>query len=167
MTNTTCFQFIRKGHNWKIKHPIEFDNEYLREQKMKKSILPLNFMCGIYLTQKGMFKNSEAAQQLAEAAKNEKTHVERLRVQIIKLDGRVYPWGWFFQSAGFIMGGITRLVGKRNLFKMDTFVENRAVRDYSGFTKSTSFDDDTLRLIREIIAEEERHVENWKKASKS
>jgi demethoxyubiquinone hydroxylase (CLK1/Coq7/Cat5 family) len=141
---------------------------------MKKSILPLNFMYGmerfatqIYRTQKGMFKNSETTLQLAEAAKNEQTHVERLRAQIIKLNGRVYPWGWLFQSAGFGMGGITRLIGKRNLFKMDTFVENMAVRDYSGFAKSTSFDDETVRLIREIIAEEELHVENWKKASKS
>jgi len=141
---------------------------------MKKSILSLNFMYGmerfatqIYLVQKGRFKDSGIVELLTEAAKNEKTHVQRLRAQIIKLNGKVYPWGWLFQSIGFVTGCFTSIIGKHNLFKMNTFVENRAVRDYGGFVKSGAFDDDTANLIREIISDEERHVVNWKAAAKN
>jgi len=122
------------------------------------------FATQIYRTQKPAFHDDSLVKQLQDASDNERTHVEKLRAQIKKLKLNSYPFGWLFQSAGVALGVITRLSGKRNLFKADTFVENRAVKDYSAFLKVVPFDMDTVSLIRGIIAEEEFHIANWKKA---
>jgi len=139
---------------------------------MSKVFLSLNFMhcmerfaTQIYRTQKGAFGDIQIVQQLIDASENERTHVQKLRTQIKKLNGKIYPLGWLFQLVGIILGFITRLCSKRNLFKADTFVEMRAVKDYNGFLKNIPFDKDTVDIIRVIITDEEVHIVNWKKAS--
>lgn len=141
---------------------------------MQKTLISLNFMycmerfaTQIYLTQSGAFDDKNIVQQLKDASANEEEHVQQLRTQIKKLKGSVYPFGFLFQTAGVILGIITRLSGKRNLFKADTFVENRAVKDYSSFLRAIPFDSDTVELIRNIIKDEEIHIVNWKKAGES
>lgn len=101
---------------------------------MSKVFLSLNFMhcmgrfaTQIYRTQKGAFGDIQIVQQLIDASENERTHVQKLRTQIKKLNGKIYPLGWLFQLVGIILGFITRLCSKRNLFKADTFVEMRVV----------------------------------------
>jgi rubrerythrin len=138
---------------------------------MNKISLSLNFMhcmerfaTQIYRTQLPSFKESGYSRQLTDASANERTHVDKLKMRIIALNYHVYPLGFLFQSAGVVLGIITRASGKRNLFKADTFVENRAVKDYNGFLKAVAFDADTMGMIRGIIAEEEVHIANWKKA---
>jgi rubrerythrin len=141
---------------------------------MNKAILSLNFMhcmerfaTQIYITQRGAFKGRDMAQQLTDASDNERGHVQKLQARIKKLNGSVYPFGWLFQLMGVVMGLSTRLSGKINLFKADTFVETRAVKDYSNFLKTVPFDPDTVESIRTIIADEEEHIINWKKARES
>ena len=141
---------------------------------MNKALISLNFMycmerfaTQIYLTQKGAFNDGEIARKLIVASANEREHVKKLRAQIKKLNGRVYPCGFIFQSMGVILGLIARLSGKRNLLKADTYVETRAVKDYSGFIRAVSFNSKTVELIREIIKDEEVHIANWKKAGES
>jgi len=141
---------------------------------MNKVFVSLNFMhcmerfaTRIYLTQRGAFKDNQIIQALTDASTNEREHVQKLRMQIKKLSGRLYPFGFLFQLAGVILGYITRLSGKRNLFKADVFVETRAVKDYSYFLRTIPFDSDTADTIRKIIADEERHIINWKKAGES
>jgi rubrerythrin len=141
---------------------------------MNKALLSLNFMhcmerfaTQVYLTQRGAFAGHSMAQKLTEASDNERGHVQKLQARIKKLNGSVYPFGWLFQFMGVIIGLSTRLSGKINLFKADTFVETRAVKDYSNFLKTVPFDPDTVEAIRTIIADEEEHIINWKKARES
>ncbi len=138
---------------------------------MNKKALSLNFMhcmerfaTQIYRTQKSSFKDDLISRQLIDASENEKTHVEKLKTRIKTLKYNVYPFGFLFQSAGAGLAVVARLSGKRNLFKADTFVENRAVKDYNGFINTIAFDADTVAMLRGIIAEEEVHIANWKKA---
>jgi rubrerythrin len=141
---------------------------------MNKALLSLNFMhcmerfaTQIYLTQRGAFRGHVMAQKLTEASDNERGHVQKLRAQIKKLNGSIYPFGWLFQFMGVIIGLGTRLSGKINLLKADTFVDMRAVKDYSNFLKTVHFDPDTVESIRGIIADEEKHIINWKNAEES
>jgi len=141
---------------------------------MSRALLVLNFMhcmerfaTQIYLTQRGAFKSTPLALQLTSASANERTHVQKLGGQIRKLNGRVYPFGWLFQFLGAVAGIITRLGGNSNLFKADTFVETRAVKDYTGFLKSVHFDMETVNLIKGLTVDEEAHVINWRKAGES
>ena len=141
---------------------------------MSKVLLSLNFMycmerfaTQIYRIQKGAFNDGQIEQKLKDASENESGHVQKLQRQIKQLNGKVYPFGFLFQSMGAILGFITRMCGKGNLLKADTFVETRAVRDYSSFLKSVRFDSDTVVLIKKIISDEEVHIINWKKAKES
>ncbi len=141
---------------------------------MNKALLSLNFMycmerfaTQIYLTQRGAFRCQVMSQQLKDASDNERGHVQKLRAQIKKLNGSIYPFGWLFQFMGVIAGLGTRLLGKINLFRADTFVEMRAVRDYNGFLKTVHFDTDTVESIRGIIKDEEKHIINWKNVRES
>ena len=141
---------------------------------MNKAFLSLNFMhfmerfaTQIYRTQRGSFKDKPAFQQLTDASDNEGTHVRKLRVCIAGLNSWVYPLGWLFQFVGLVVGLLTRLCGKRNLFRADVFVETRAVKDYNGFLKSIPFDSYTVDMIKGIIADEEVHIINWKQAMES
>lgn len=141
---------------------------------MNKALISLNFMhcmerfaTQIYHTQKPAFDDDLIAQQLADASENERSHVVKLRAQIKASNGRIYPFGFLFQTVGVILGLITRLSGKRNLMKADIFVETRAVKDYNRFLKAVSFDEDTVKLIQELIADEEAHVFNWRKTLES
>jgi hypothetical protein len=141
---------------------------------MTKVLISLNFVhcmerfaTQVYHTQLGAFKGDPLAQQLADASDNERIHVFLLWTEIKRLNGVVYPFGWLFQGAGFILGLVTRLSGRQNIFKADTFVEIRAVKDYSSFLKSVGFQPRTVKLITGIIADEEQHIQNWQKAKES
>jgi demethoxyubiquinone hydroxylase (CLK1/Coq7/Cat5 family) len=147
---------------------------HVKDLIMRKAILSLNFMycmerfaTQIYLTQKGAFKGLPFPQQLTDAAENERTHVLTLQADIKRLKGRIFPFGWLFQFMGFILGLVTRLIGKQNLFRADTFVETRAVKDYGSFLKAVHFDAETNNIIRKIVADEETHILNWQKARES
>lgn len=122
------------------------------------------FATQIYRTQKPSFKNSAYEKQLTDASENERTHVNKLRAELKRSDYSVYPLGFMFQFAGVVLGLITRLSGKRNLFKANIFVEKRAVQDYNGFLKNVKFKNATVEVIRGIIADEEIHIANWEKA---
>ena len=142
---------------------------------MNRALISLNFMhcmerfaTQIYLTQRGVFNDDGTiAQKLLDASANEREHVDILRAQIKKLNGRVYPFGFLFKSVGIILGLITRLSGKCNLFKADTFVENRAVKDYTSFPRTVPFNTQTEEVIKGIIKEEEIHISNWQRAAAS
>jgi rubrerythrin len=145
-----------------------------KEIEVSKIFLSLNFMhcmerfaTQIYLTQKGAFKGLTEAQKLTDASENESGHVKKLKAEIKRLKGNVYPLGWLFQSMGVILGWATRLSGKSNLFQADTFVEVRAVKDYNRFLKAVNFDSNTVKTIRGIIADEETHILNWQTARKA
>jgi hypothetical protein len=141
---------------------------------MSKTTLSLNFMycmerfaTQIYLTQRWAFKGLPFAQQLTAAAENEREHVQKLQSEIKRLKSVVYPLGWLFQFIGIILGLTTRLIGKRNLFWADTFVETRAVNDYGIFLRAVNFNAETDKMIRGIITEEEAHIFKWQKARES
>lgn len=141
---------------------------------MNKELLSLNFVycmerfaTQIYLTQRGAFSDTSYAQQLTAASANEKEHVQKFQAQIKKLSGNVYPLGFLFQSAGVMLGFVTRFTGKQNLFKADSFVEKRAVKDYNALIQNMKYDKSTIDLINGIIAEEEIHIRNWKNAAES
>ena len=125
---------------------------------MGKVFLSLNFMhcmerfaTQIYLTQTGSFKDEDTVRKLKDASANERTHVERLRGRIRELRGHVYPFGFLFQFMGIVLGLITRLFGRRNIFRADIFVETRAAKDYGSFLKNVNFDEVTADMIRQII----------------
>jgi bacterioferritin len=115
----------------------------------------------IYLTQRGAFRGSEVEERLKRASENEWQHVEYLQERITGLGESPSRLGWLFQTAGRIAGLISRCPGRLFILRADIWIERRAIKDYGDYLERLDFDEETVGLIRRIIADEERHVETW------
>ena len=122
------------------------------------------FATEVYRAQRGAFKKSELNDEFRAATENEHEHAVSLRNRVMELKGVPARVGFLFQFAGTILGILTRIFGKRCILRADIQVEKRAIKDYDGFVHRIDFDEQTMALIRRIIQDEERHVENWRNA---
>ena len=87
-----------------------------------------------------------------------------LRKRVIEVRGIPARMGFLFWFTGRVLGNITRAFGKRCILRADIVVEKRAIKDYNSFLKRVKFDEETTAILKHIIKDEERHVENWQKA---
>ena len=124
---------------------------------MNKALCSLNFMysmerfaTAIYRVQKGGFKNKVIVEKLTYAVDNEKQHALNLRSRIIELGNTPSRMVFLFQTAGCLLGGLSRCVGKTLALKTDTAIEKRAVKDYGYFLRTLELDDKTKQLIKNI-----------------
>ena len=120
------------------------------------------FATQIYLTQRCVFDEEWFVKKLNSAAENEQEHINVLRKRIVELQGNRSHIGFLFQTAGRIFGTIAGIFGKEFVLKVDVFVENRAIKDYSTFLNKVKFDEDTVQLVNRIIADEVFHKDTWK-----
>jgi bacterioferritin (cytochrome b1) len=138
---------------------------------VRKAICSLNFMYSIerlakeiYPTQFSAFSNTGIAEKLKHATVNEQQHAERLRNHIVGLEGIPSRFSILFWIAGKLIGRITRCLGKKLMLRADILIEKRAVSDYGYFLRAMRFGEETNLLIKSIISDEERHVQNGGKA---
>ncbi|MFC1949812.1 demethoxyubiquinone hydroxylase family protein [Chloroflexota bacterium] len=124
------------------------------------------FATQIYLTQRRAFRGSEIEGRLTKASANEQEHVDLLRKRTIELKERPSRIGFLFQLAGIIVGFATLCLGRKFVMKAGIRVERRAIRDYNSFIKRLDFDGETVSLLKQIITDEERHVETWQNSLK-
>jgi bacterioferritin len=136
---------------------------------MRWDIISLKFMYNmerfatqIYLTQRRVFDEESMLKKLNAAAENEQDHINFLRKRILELQGNRSHIGFLFQTAARIFGATAGIFGKEFVLKVDVFVEDRAIKDYGTFLNRVKFDEDTVRLINRIIADEIFHKDTWK-----
>jgi demethoxyubiquinone hydroxylase (CLK1/Coq7/Cat5 family) len=140
---------------------------------MNKAMCSLNFMysmerfaTAIYRFQKRVFKETAINEKMIYAVDNESQHASNLRKQIIKLNQKPFKLAFLFQTAGTILGCLSRCFSKELALKIDVLIEKRAVKDYSYFLKTLELDDKTKVLIKNIITDEDRHIKNWQDSIK-
>ena len=119
------------------------------------------FATQIYLTQRRVFDEEWVVKKLNAAAENEQEHVNVLRKRILELQGNRSRIGFLFQAAARILGTIAGIFGKEFVLQVDVFVENRAIKDYGTFLNRVKFDEDTVKLINRVIADEVFHKDTW------
>ena len=122
------------------------------------------FATEVYRTQRGAFRKSELADEFKAATENEHEHAVSLRKRVIEVKGVPARMGFLFHAAGILVGILTRIFGKRCILRADIMVEKRAIKDYDSFVNRIDFDEQTMALLRRIIQDEVRHVENWRNA---
>jgi demethoxyubiquinone hydroxylase (CLK1/Coq7/Cat5 family) len=122
------------------------------------------FATEVYRTQRGAFRKSEIADEFRAAMENEHEHAVSLRNRVIEVRGVPARMGFLFQLTGVVLGILTRIFGKRCILRADILVEKRAIKDYDSFVSRIDFDEQTIGLLRRIIQDEEKHVENWRNA---
>ena len=118
----------------------------------------------IYGTQIRAFSEQEIADRLTTARDNEQEHANSLRIRIEELGGSTSCMGFFFQMAGRILGFSTTMLGKMRLFKIDVWIEKRAVRDYGDFLQKVDFDEKSRSLIEKNIEDEKVHIKTWEES---
>ncbi len=99
--------------------------------------------------------------KLDAAVENEQEHINVLKKRIMELKGNRSHIGFLFQTAGRFFGTIAGIFCKEFVLKIDVFVEDRAIKDYTTFLDKVKFDEDTVKLINQIIADEVFHKDNW------
>jgi demethoxyubiquinone hydroxylase (CLK1/Coq7/Cat5 family) len=96
------------------------------------------------------------ADTLQKAYENEKEHAATLSETLRKHRSSPQAIGLFFAMAGGIAGLFTRIVSKRTLFSIDTYVEKKAVEDYTKFITAIKYNQETIALLNRIIEDEKR-----------
>ena len=85
----------------------------------------------------------------------------------MELKGKRSRLGFLFQTAGCFTGFMAGILGRKFALKADIRIEKRAIKDYGNYLQNIEFDDESISLIKRIIADEERHVETWQNVLKT
>jgi bacterioferritin len=117
----------------------------------------------IYRAQTWRFGGRPAiAEKLAHAIAVEREHRENLGARLKDLGGAPSMLRYGYAIGGWLMMGFTpALFGKMALLRVDIWVEQKAVRDYTAFLDKTPFDEQTRALVEKNREDEKEHVRYW------
>jgi len=117
----------------------------------------------IYRAQTWRFGGRPAiAEKLTHAIAVEREHRENLEARLKELGGRPPLLKLPYAIAGWLMMGFTpALFGKMALLKVDIWVEQKAVKDYTAFLEKTPFDEQTRALVEKNREDEKEHIQYW------
>lgn len=111
-------------------------------------------------------KNCELNRQLIAAMCNEMTHFQDFQVKLYEYGFKPSIIRWAYWCVGFSFGFFSRLFGKKATLKMGIWVEAKAVHHYAELLKTIDWDEDTRKVIEKDQADEDGHINKWKKLLK-
>ena len=157
-----------------IRPQIKTDDVKIRDQKLpqdslrkiKKALLSLHCLeitaTNIYRYQISK-DNNELNRQLIAAMCNEMTHYQDFQLKLFEYRWRpsVLRVGYWF--IGFLLGSISRIMGRKAVLKVGIWVESRAVKEYARLLKEIPWDADTRKVVEKDQADEGGHIQRWQK----
>ena len=108
-------------------------------------------------------ERSEMNRQLIAAMCNEMGHYQDFQIKLYEFGFKPLKIRWVFWFAGFILGFGSRLLGKKAVLKAGIFVESKAVHHYAHLLETIDWDDETRKVIEKDQADEDGHINRWKK----
>jgi ubiquinone biosynthesis monooxygenase Coq7 len=108
-------------------------------------------------------EKSEVNRQLVAAMCNEMGHYQDFQVKLYEYGftpSLLRPAYWM---VGFAFGFGSRLLGPKWMFKTGVWVESKAVHHYAELLETIDWDDETRKVIEKDQADEDGHIERWKK----
>ncbi|MBN2591729.1 MAG: demethoxyubiquinone hydroxylase family protein [Sedimentisphaerales bacterium] len=108
-------------------------------------------------------KPSELNRKLIAAMCNEMTHYQDFQVKLYEYNFRPSIFRMAYWFVGFLFGFTSRLRGPKAILKTGIWVETKAVHHYGELLKNIEWDDDTRAVIEKDQADEDGHIESWKK----
>lgn len=108
-------------------------------------------------------EDSELNRQLIAAMCNEMTHYQDFQVKLYEYGLRPRVTRWAFWMVGFAFGFGSRLLGRKAILKTGVWVETKAVHHYAELLETIDWDHDTRKVIEKDQADEEGHINRWKK----
>lgn len=112
-------------------------------------------------------KPSELNLQLTAAMGNEMTHLQDFLIKLFEYGFRPSKLRFLYWIVGLGLGFVSRLLGSKAILKTGIWVEKKAVRHYDEMLKDIKWDEETRRFIEKDRADEEGHLNRWKKLLKS
>jgi len=111
-------------------------------------------------------ENCELNRQLIAAMCNEMTHYQDFQVKLYEYGFKPGIIRLAYWCVGFTFGFLSRLFGKKATLKMGIWVETKAVDHYAELLKTIDWDEDTRKVIEKDQADEDGHINKWKKLLK-
>jgi demethoxyubiquinone hydroxylase (CLK1/Coq7/Cat5 family) len=108
-------------------------------------------------------ESSELNRMLIAAMCNEMTHYQDFQIKLYEYNFKPSIFRAAYWFVGFFMGYISHLRGPKAILKTGVWVEAKAVHHYKILLETIEWDDDTRAIIERDQADEQGHVENWKK----
>jgi bacterioferritin len=117
----------------------------------------------IYRAQTWRFRGQPTiSEKLDHAIAVEREHRENLEARLKELGGATPTLRYAYAIVGWLlMGFLPALFGKMVLLRVDIWVEEKAVRDYTAFLDKTPFDDQTRALVEKNREDEKEHIRYW------
>jgi len=105
----------------------------------------------------------EFNRQLIAAMGNEMTHYQDFQIKLYEYGWKPSKCRWAYWLVGFTFGFGSRLLGRKMILKTGIWVETKAVHHYSELLSGVDWDEDTRRVIEKDQADEDGHIDRWKK----
>ncbi|MEJ2647889.1 MAG: demethoxyubiquinone hydroxylase family protein [Sedimentisphaerales bacterium] len=106
---------------------------------------------------------SELNRKLIAAMCNEMTHYQDFQVKLYEYNFKPSVFRAAYWLVGFVMGYTSRRRGTKAILKTGIWVETKAVSHYKKLLETIEWDEDTRAIIEKDQADEQGHIENWKK----
>jgi demethoxyubiquinone hydroxylase (CLK1/Coq7/Cat5 family) len=111
-------------------------------------------------------ENCELNRQLIAAMCNEMTHHQDFQIKLYEYGFKPSLIRWAYWCVGFTFGFFSRLLGRKAILKTGIWVEAKAVHHYTELLKTIDWDEDTRKVIEKDQADEDGHINKWKKLLK-
>ena len=111
-------------------------------------------------------ENCDLNRQLIAAMCNEMTHYQDFQVKLYEYGFKPSIIRWTYWCVGFSFGFFSRLLGRKAILKTGIWVETKAVHHYAELLKTIDWDEDTRKVIEKDQADEDGHINKWKKLLK-
>ena len=108
-------------------------------------------------------EDCELNRQLIAAMCNEMTHYQDFQVKLYEYGFKPSIIRWTYWCVGFSFGFFSRLLGRKAILKTGIWVETKAVHHYAELLKTIDWDEDTRKVIEKDQADEDGHINKWKK----
>jgi demethoxyubiquinone hydroxylase (CLK1/Coq7/Cat5 family) len=108
-------------------------------------------------------ENCELNRQLIAAMCNEMTHYQDFQVKLYEFGLKPSLFRWAYWIVGFVFGFGSRLLGQKTILKTGIWVETKAVHHYAQLLDTIDWDEVTRKIIEKDQADEDGHINNWKK----
>ena len=106
---------------------------------------------------------TEVNRQLVAAMCNEMGHYQDFQIKLYEYGFRPSPFRAAYWMVGVAFGLGSRLLGAKAMFKTGIWVESKAVHHYAELLETIEWDDDTRKVIEKDQADEDGHINRWKK----
>ena len=105
----------------------------------------------------------ELNRQLIAAMCNEMTHYQDFQVKLYEFGFKPSLVRWAYWIVGFAFGFGSRIMGQKAILKTGIWVETKAVHHYAQLLDTIDWDEETRKVIEKDQADEDGHINNWKK----